>query len=66
MLNRLKTHFVTFFNNTIMEKTIKIGPYSYNERELAQIIRRKNTTKSTKNKKKYSRRKKHKKDNELL
>lgn len=48
------------------EKIIKIGPYSYNERELAQIIRRKNATKSTKNKKKYSRHKKHKKDNELL
>lgn len=38
---------------------IKIGPYSYNDRELAQIIRRKMMTKSIKNKKKYNRKIKH-------
>ena len=38
-----------------MENTVKIGEYSWNERELAQIIRRKMTTKSCKNKKKYCR-----------
>lgn len=38
-----------------MENTVKIGEYSWNERELAQIIRRKMTTKSCRNKKKYCR-----------
>lgn len=39
---------------------IKVGENSYNERELAQIIRRKMITKSEKNKKKYTRKEKHK------
>ena len=34
---------------------IYIGVYSYSERELSQIIRRKMITKSCKNKKKYNR-----------
>lgn len=38
-----------------MKNTVKIDQYTWNERELAQIIRRKMTTKSCKNKKKYSR-----------
>ena len=41
------------------KEIIKIGPYSYNDRELAQIIRRKMMTKSIKNKKKYNRKTKH-------
>lgn len=42
-----------------MEKSNKIyiGVYSYSERELSQIIRRKMITKSCKNKKKYDRKK---------
>lgn len=36
-------------------KIIKIGVYTYSDRELAQIIRRKMITKSCKNKKKYDR-----------
>lgn len=39
---------------------IKVGENTYNERELAQIIRRKMITKSEKNKKKYNRKEKHK------
>ena len=38
-------------------KIIQIGVYTYSERELAQIIRRKMITKSCKNKKKYDRKK---------
>ena len=38
-----------------MKNKIKIGPYSYSERELAQIIRRKMITKGCKNKKLYNR-----------
>ena len=44
---------------------IKIGPYSYNDRELAQIIRRKMMTKSIKNKKKYNRKNKHNENYDL-
>lgn len=36
-------------------KIIKIGVYTYSERELAQIIRRKMMSKQFKNKKKYDR-----------
>lgn len=36
-------------------KNIKIGAYTYSERELAQIVRRKMITKSCRNKKKYVR-----------
>ena len=43
-----------------MKREIKIGENSYNERELAQIIRRKMMTKSERNKKKYTRKIKHK------
>lgn len=38
-----------------MKNIVEIGVYSWNERELAQIIRRKMTSKSCKNKKKYNR-----------
>lgn len=40
-----------------LNKIIQIGVYTYSERELAQIIRRKMITKSCKNKKKYDRKK---------
>lgn len=36
-------------------KNIKIGVYSFSDRELSQIIRRKMISKEFKNKKKYSR-----------
>lgn len=39
---------------------ITIGSYTWGERELAQIIRRKMITKSNKNLKKYTRKEKHK------
>lgn len=43
-----------------MEKNIiYIGNYSYNERELSQIIRRKMISKEYKNKTKYNRKLKH-------
>ena len=42
------------------KNVIRIDEYSYNERELAQIIRRKMITTSVKNKKAYSRKEKHK------
>ena len=38
-----------------MKNKVKIDVYTWNERELAQIIRRKMITKSSKNKKKYNR-----------
>ena len=38
-----------------MKTKIYIGVYSYSERELSQIIRRKMITKTCKNKKKYNR-----------
>ena len=38
-----------------MKAKIKIGVYSWNERELSQIIRRKMITKGCKNKKKFDR-----------
>lgn len=41
-------------------KTIRIGEMSWNERELAQIIRRKMITQERRNKKKYRRKEKHK------
>lgn len=45
-----------------MEKrTINIDGMTYGERELSQLIRRKMITKSMKNKKKYTRKSKHKK-----
>lgn len=37
------------------QKTVRIGVYSYSERELAQIVRRKMITRECKNKKKYNR-----------
>ena len=42
------------------ESKININGQVYGERELAQIIRRKMITKSEKNKKKYTRKTKHK------
>ena len=40
-------------------KTVRFGGMSWSERELAQIIRRKMITKETRNKKKYTRKLKH-------
>ena len=39
---------------------VRIDEYSYGERELTQLIRRKMITKETRNKKKYTRKEKHK------
>lgn len=47
------------------KEIIKIGPYSYNDRELSQIIRRKMMTKTIKNKKKYNRKTKHDKNYDI-
>lgn len=43
---------------TNVKNKIKIGVYSFSNRELSQIIRRKMITKSWRNKKKYNRKSK--------
>lgn len=60
LIKRLKTYYAA--EHMKGKKQISVDGQTYGERELAQLIRRKMITRSIKDKTKYTRKEKHKKD----